>query len=384
MTDAHPPLNHADLNGARVRIAWADGVEAEFASAWLIDNAPSSRAPFGGQRIRTARALALAGPVRGVALDADSLRLDLEGETVEWPGRELRAIAAGARAAPRAALLTLWPSGAQMAGREPLPLAAYLADDAVLARALQDVAQFGLVRLCGAGTQADEVERIVRRFGFIRETNYGRLFEVRVLADPGHLADTARALEPHTDNPYRDPAPSLQLLHCIRSAGDGGGATFFLDGFALAEDIRRRRPEDFATLAAHAVPFAFSTPAGDRYQARSPILRLGPDGELTGLRLNHRALGPVDFGPEATAHWYEAYVRFAADADDPDRRLSLELAPGDVVMFDNERIVHGRTTFNGAADRLLTGCYADRDGLLATLARLSDQSQEMIVGRRQY
>ena len=99
-----------------------------------------------------------------------------------------------------------------------------------------------MFRLSGAGTALDEVERIVGRFGFIRETNYGRLFEVRVVADPDNLAFTARALEPHTDNPYRDPAPTLQLLHCIQDSG-GGGATFFLDGFALANGFARSIPK---------------------------------------------------------------------------------------------------------------------------------------------
>jgi alpha-ketoglutarate-dependent taurine dioxygenase len=367
MDQTHPPLSSAELDGGGVRVAWRDGVEAQFAAPWLADNAPSSLAPFGGQRLRTARDLALAGPLRAVALEADGLRLSFAEETILWPGAKLRAFATAMR--PASARI-LWASGAQVADEASIALEAYLGDDAVLADALRAVARLGVVRFTGAGDRLDEVERIVGRFGFIRETNYGRLFEVRVVAEPGHLADTARPLEPHTDNPYREPAPSLQLLHCIRSAGDGGGATFFLDGFALAQDIRRRRPEDFALLAAHPAPFAYATPTGDRYAARTPILRVTADGEVTGVRFNHRALGAVDFGPEATASWYEAYLRFAADADAPERRLSLTLQPGDVVMFDNERILHGRTAFDGATDRLLTGCYAERDGLLATLARL--------------
>jgi len=235
---------------------------------------------------------------------------------------------------------------------------------------LSEVAKFGLVRLQGAGHDAGDLEQTVARFGFIRETNYGKLFEVRVVADPISLADTARALEAHTDNPYRDPVPTLQLLHCIRDSGCGG-ATFFLDGFALAEWLRDHHPEDFARLAARSVPFAFASASGDVYETRSPVIRLTAEGCMAGVRLNHRALGSVDFEAAETARWYESYLKFASEANTPGRRISFEMKPGDIVIFDNERILHGREAFSGASDRLLRGCYADRDGLRATLARLS-------------
>jgi gamma-butyrobetaine dioxygenase len=163
--------------------------------------------------------------------------------------------------------------------------------------------------------------------------------------------------------------PTLQLLHCIRNAGEGG-ATFFLDGFALAEWLRDEHREDFARLACHAVPFAFTNAAGERYEARSPVIRMDADGRLSGIRFNHRSLGSVACGgAEATALWYESYLKFANAATSPARHFSLAMQPGDMVLFDNERILHGREAFSG--ERRLKGCYADRDGLRATLARLS-------------
>jgi gamma-butyrobetaine dioxygenase len=59
---------------------------------------------------------------------------------------------------------------------------------------------------------------VAETFGFVRETNYGRLFDVRVVPDPSNLAFTSREILPHTDNPYRDPVPTLQLLHRLRAA----------------------------------------------------------------------------------------------------------------------------------------------------------------------
>ncbi len=74
------------------------------------------------------------------------------------------------------------------------------------------------------------------------------------------------------------------------------------------------------------------------------------------------------------ADWYAAYAAFHHRVHRPEARLPVHLRPGDVVLFDNCRILHGRTGFRPPPDgegRWLQGCYADIDGALATLARLT-------------
>lgn len=360
-------IRNADIDGACLRIVWNDGFEAAFAAAWLLDNAPTARAASHSQRVRTAQALLAAGPLRHIDVSGDAVRLEYANESLEWTGQDLRALAM--RPARAVDDLSLWADGRIVADRPAIAYDAYCETDDMLEAALGEVARFGLVRLAGAGTAIDEAERAVARFGFIRETNYGRLFEVRVVQDFDNLASTAGALEPHTDNPYRNPAPTLQILHCIRNAGDGG-ATTFVDGFALAAWLRTSHPDDFARLARHSVPFAFRSTAGAVYETRSPVLRLDPEGRLTGIRFNHRAMGALDLAPQDIARWYASYLQFASEAAAQQRRFPMRMEPGDIVIFDNERVLHGRDAFSDKAERLLTGCYADRDGLLATLARL--------------
>jgi len=369
MIELEPALEDVHVRGRGVAFAWSDGLTAEFSTAWLLDNADVTGAGIGGHRVWTLRELDQAGAIENVAIQSDAVVFRLPDRTLRCAASRLRAFAEPHASRTGALERSLWTLGAAIAGRAAIACADYLADDRALEHALCEVTRFGLARLSGAGDAPGTVEQIVRRFGFIRETNYGRLFEVRVLTRPDHLAYTNRALEPHTDNPYRDPAPTLQLLHCIRNASEGGD-TYFVDGFALAEDIRREGPEDFARLARDAAPFGYTAANGDHYAARSPIIRLNAEDAVCGIRFNHRALGAVDFGPAETALWYDAYLRFARAADAPERRLSLKMQMGDIVIFDNERLLHGRTEITGPADRLLEGCYAERDGLLATLARL--------------
>jgi alpha-ketoglutarate-dependent taurine dioxygenase len=94
------------------------------------------------------------------------------------------------------------------------------------------------------------------------------------------------------------------------------------------------------------------------------------------VRLNHRSLAPLDLAADQLTAWYAAYRAFHRSLHAPGAALSVRLQPGDVALFDNRRIVHGREAYDGqaSAGRWLQGCYADIDGLLATLARLRPES----------
>ena len=116
----------------------------------------------------------------------------------------------------------------------------YLDQPAVRASALEAVLRRGFVLLHDVPAEPGMVLQVAASFGFVRETNYGRLFDVRVEPAPDNLAFTSRAIQPHTDNPYRDPVPTVQLLHCLRTADDGGD-TGLVDGFAAAAALAGRR-----------------------------------------------------------------------------------------------------------------------------------------------
>ena len=90
------------------------------------------------------------------------------------------------------------------------------------AQALAAVLRLGFVLLRDVPAEPGTVLEVAASFGYVRQTNYGRLFDVRVEPGPGNLAFTSRAIRPHTDNPYRDPVPTVQLLHCLRAAGERG------------------------------------------------------------------------------------------------------------------------------------------------------------------
>jgi gamma-butyrobetaine dioxygenase len=236
------------------------------------------------------------------------------------------------------------------------------------ARALEAVLRLGFALLRDVPAEPGTVLDVAASFGYVRHTNYGRLFDVRVEPAPGNLAYTSRAIRPHTDNPYRDPAPTVQLLHCLRAAGEGGD-TGLVDGFAAAAELRATDAESFGALAKTPVSFGYVDKETE-LRASLPLIQLSPRGRVRGVRFNNRSMRPLRRPYAEVTAFYSAYRRWAELLARPERQLNLRLAPGDCLVFDNTRVLHARTAFAATGERHLQGCYADLDGLLSTLAVL--------------
>jgi gamma-butyrobetaine dioxygenase len=245
---------------------------------------------------------------------------------------------------------------------------AYRDDPGHRAACLRSVLRDGFVMLGGVPDGDGMVAAVAGCFGFVRETNYGRVFDVRVEAAPSNLASTGRALLPHTDNPYRDPVPTVQLLHCRASAAEGGD-TRLVDGFRAAALLREEDPGSFRVLAGTPVSFGFDDP-GTALRACQPLIGLGPRGRIRGVRFNNRSTQALRGPYEEVVAFYAAYRRWAQVLARPELAVTMRLEPGDCLIMDNTRILHGRTAFTGAGRRHLQGCYADLDSLASSLAVL--------------
>jgi gamma-butyrobetaine dioxygenase len=360
------PTVSISADGRRLRVVWPGGSEIVAPASWLYDNVEGARDAAGGHRLQGGLALDGARELADARFEGDDivLRFAPGGET----GRiRLAALTERPSGPPD---VRLWPTPEALGVAPQVTFAAFLGDEKALAAALTELVRHGLVFLSGAGEVGGAVERAVARFGHIRETNYGRLFDVREEARPSHLAYSTVGLELHTDNPYRDPEPTLQLLHAIETA-EAGGESQFVDGFAHAEALRREAPAKFRVLASTPVEFAYAGPGGERFSARAPVLELAAGGALKAVRLNHRSLAPLSLdGSVDVEAWYDAYLDYYGRVHASSARIERPLERGEMVIFDNRRILHGRASYAGGGRRWLQGCYADRDGLLATLSRL--------------
>lgn len=257
----------------------------------------------------------------------------------------------------------LW-AAADLAAAPEADWAVYLSVPAERVRVLEAVRRLGFALLRGVPVEEGRVLEVARSFGYVRETNYGRLFDVRVEPAPDNLAFTSRAIAPHTDNPYRDPVPTIQLLHCLTNAAQGGDSGL-VDGFHAAALLRAEDPEAFAVLTRTPVPFVYRD-ARTELTAVKPLIDVDPLGRIREVRFNNRSLGTL----RPPGAFYDAYRAFAKVLARPELMLAFRLAPGDCLIFDNTRLLHARTAFEQSGARHLQGAYADLDGLAGTLAVL--------------
>ncbi|MEX2409192.1 MAG: TauD/TfdA family dioxygenase, partial [Rhodovibrionaceae bacterium] len=107
-------------------------------------------------------------------------------------------------------------------------------------------------------------------------------------------------------------------------------------------------------------------------EARSPLIELDAEGRLRGVRYNNRSAAPLDLAPEVLPDFYRAYRRFGRMLHDPAFAVSFRLAPGDLFIVDNRRVLHGRKGFSGGK-RHLQGCYADKDSLESKIRILESE-----------
>jgi len=226
--------------------------------------------------------------------------------------------------------------------------------------------------LSGVPSNDGAILGVAAQIGRVAETNYGRLFDVRSVAAPENLAYSDLGLGLHTDNPYRDPVPGFQALHVLVASPDGGDS-LLADGFAIAEHLREVDPGAFDRLARTPVPFLYRSRDAELY-AETPLIRLSATGEVQAVHYNNRSIAPLALPAAELPAFYAAYRRFALLLREQRFQMRTRLGDGDLVVFDNQRTLHGRTPFSSARHpRHLQGCYLTRDSVLSRVAMLRRQ-----------
>lgn len=341
-----------------------------FHAIWLRDNAgdPETRAPGNGQRLIALRDIPADTRIGRAAIQGGRLIVDFtpEGKTVAYDLEWLDAHSYDRdEARPRgwtAPAVETWDAGLM----SDVPTGDFRdlsGGGAALKRWLGLVNRYGFGKVVNGPVESGALFGVVELFGHVRETNYGRHFEVRTEVNPTNLAFTGLGLQAHTDNPYRDPVPTVQVLYCLESSAKGG-ENMVVDGFAAALRLREENQEYFDVLADHCARFEYSGEQGVCLTSRRPMIELAPDGELIGVRFNNRSLAAVSDVPfERMATWYAAYRRLGEIIDDAAMEVTFRLDPGEAFVVDNTRVLHARKGYSGEGTRWLQGCYADKDGL---------------------
>lgn len=354
----------------QIRVQWADGRLSPFHHQWLRDNCPCAECVYSVTREQVLEIVDV-----DAYLSAVSACLDDGFLQVEWSGGHLSRYAPGwlrahayddqSRAERRAAKprSELWDQ------RFTLPVfdyAAVMEDPKVLLQWLLALRDSGLTQIRGVPTEPGSLARVAQRIAFIRESNFGVLFNVQSKADADSNAYTAFNLPLHSDLPTRELQPGLQFLHCLVNDATGG-ESIFVDGFAIAAALRTEDPEAFRALCEIPVEFRNKDRHSD-YRRLAPIIALDALGDVAEIRMANFLRGPFEAPVEQMPLLYRAYRRFIAMTREARFRVVQRLNPGELWCFDNRRTLHARNAFDPASGaRHFQGCYVDRDELLSRI-----------------
>ncbi len=242
-------------------------------------------------------------------------------------------------------------------------------NDEEMYKALQIFYKFGFVIFKNVPTKDNFIVNFANSIGSIRRTNFGEFFNVKSKPKPNDLAYTSLPLAPHTDNPYRNPVPCIQMLHCIENEVSGGLSTL-VDGYTVTEKLKNDFPNYYKILTEIKVRFQFIDNSVI-LEDWAEMIQLDVNGNFKQVRFSPR----LDFVPlmdrDKLDLYYSARKKISELYNSDKFRIEFKLLPGDLLMMDNHRLLHGRTNFNlNEGKRFLQGCYIDYDSTEGKLKHL--------------
>tara|TARA_B100000579_G_scaffold351399_1_gene305448 strand:- start:1837 stop:2937 length:1101 start_codon:yes stop_codon:yes gene_type:complete len=236
-------------------------------------------------------------------------------------------------------------------------------------KALFNFYQYGFVIFKSVPTKNNFIVNFANSVGSIRRTNFGEFFDVKSKPNPNDLAYTSLPLAPHTDNPYRNPVPCIQMLHCIENEVSGGFSTL-VDGYTVTQKLKKDFPDYYKILTEIKVRFQFIDQSVV-LEDWAEMIQLDKNGNFKQVRFSPR----LDFVPlmdkVKLEKYYSARKKISELYNSDQYRIEFKLSPGDLLMMDNHRLLHGRTIYDAnEGNRFLQGCYIDYDSTEGKLKHL--------------
>ncbi len=366
-------------SGKAIILSRKDGSRLRYHATWLRDNAndPKTRDKNNGQRLISVSDIPVNSYVKSASLDKKGKNITLNflpkkkqiRFSASWLEKNVYDKKQNNSKVWIHPDLKTWSK----ATLKRVPIISYKSaksDKKLLLKWLKSLHSYGFAKMSECEKKSGTVIKIAKLFGYIRETNYGKWFDVKSKLNAVNLAYTNLGLQAHTDNPYRNPVPTMQILHCLKSSTRGGDSKV-IDGFKAALRLKKENKNYFNLLSKYCSRFEFKGKKNVHLKSRFPMIELSPDNELRAVHFNNRSIAPITDVPyNDMVDYYKAYRKFSSIIDDPDMAITFKLIPGECFILDNTRVLHARTAYSGTGSRWLQGCYADKDGLLSTISTL--------------
>ena len=162
----------------------------------------------------------------------------------------------------------------------------------------------------------------------------------------------------------------MQLLQCVQRA-ETGGSNYFVNASHAALYLREIDPQSYYLLTT--VPVHFHRKQKEFQSIHvGPIIETDADG-IKQVRHSYFTLAPFRLPFWLTMAYYRAYRQYAAILYDAQSQYRVRLDRGDLVLYDNYRMLHAREAFTGP--RHLRGVYFRSNDVWKKLGKFSDKDK---------
>ncbi|KAF2473151.1 Trimethyllysine dioxygenase [Lindgomyces ingoldianus] len=227
---------------------------------------------------------------------------------------------------------------------------------------LDKIRTFGFCYIDQLPVSPEATEKALERIAFIRPTHYGGFYDFTADLASKDTAYTNIYLEAHTDTTYFSDPAGLQAFHLLEHSGGEGGTSLLVDGFKVAKDLNHLDREAYHILSTVNVHSHASGNEGISIQPYRgfPVFQHDPEtGILLQIRWNSSDRAGVALPVDQVEEWYDAARKWNDLLKKNENEYWCQLTPGRLVVFDNWRVLHGRSAFTGK--RRICGGYINRD-----------------------
>ena len=355
-------LSAARLVDGELEVSWRGDVgPGRFSPFWLRDHCHSKESLHPDTLQRQVDTFTIPVDIAPAKLEISdggrTLRIEWQhGGTSVLPGAFLWSITQndGREVAPRR---RLWDRAAIGDAFPTMSHAQIMSGNEGLLRWLSLVEEYGFALATGVPPTLEATKELVTRIGYVRETIFGGMWEFTANLAFKDTAYTSSAIGPHTDGTYSFDSPGYQLFHCLQFDGSGGDSTL-VDGFKVADQIRRTDPLAFQTLSSVKVPAQYLGD-GVHLRAEHSVIALDHNGDFSQIAYNNYDRAPFRLPTPRMNGFYRALNLFNRSINDPSNEITLRLLPGTALLFDNWRTLHGRRAYQGF--RRLCGAYLNKE-----------------------
>jgi alpha-ketoglutarate-dependent taurine dioxygenase len=361
------------LSPTLLSITWQDGLESPFHASWLAHNCSCSscRQISSGQRLATRPDPSAGAKILSAEIisSTNSIQIIFQNHVGNMDGFWLRQHCYSnqilqAEKKRRRALV------------EKLQICTFDYTTLTTPRDwMKTVARRGLCVIKNVPPNENELLRFVKTSGCepSHVELYGTTFHVVTTPDPINIAYSSEGLAPHQDLAYYESPPGIQILHCLKFDDCiSGGESTFVDAHAAAEILRQKNPSAFKALCE--IPATFQKDHVHRdhpaklYFCRPHIIVEPLEQDVISVFWAPPFEGPLRVPPHLVDTYYRAYEAFEEIINSQelwrDYGFVFKMKPGDLVVFNNRRMLHGRAAFSKNGDRHLHGCYLELDSFL--------------------